>query len=159
MMKIREATIEDVPQMIELWYELMNHHAEHHLVFQAKEGARKQIEEDLKARIEGSEFRFFICEIEEKTVGYIATSYRITQKAMIYNRRGYIADTVVDEAFRGKGIGKLLFEKAQQWFEEQGADHIELQVSLKNEGALNFWENQGFSSSTKHMIKYLKKKD
>jgi ribosomal protein S18 acetylase RimI-like enzyme len=158
-MKIREATIDDVPQMRKLWYELMNYHAEHHMVFRAKEDAEKLIEEDLKSRIEGPDFRFFIYEIEDRIVGYIATSYRITQKAMIYNKRGYIADTVVDQKFRGKGIGNSLFEKAQQWFEEQGADHIELQVSLKNEGAMNFWENQGFSGSTQHMIKYLRKKD
>ena len=67
-------------------------------------------------------------------------------------------DAVVSEKYRGKGIGKLLFERAKQWFEDEDADHIELQVSLKNNGAMNFWGNQGFSGTTQHMVKYLKKK-
>jgi len=156
-MQIREATVEDVPQMLRLWYELMHLHREHHLVLQVKDGVEKLIAESLIARIEDTASRFFVCESEGQIAGFIATNFRITQEAMIYNRRGYIAETVVGKQFRGKGIGKLLFEKAQQWFEEEGADHIELQVSLKNDGGLNFWKNQGFSGFTQHMIKYLKK--
>lgn len=155
-MRIRQATIEDAPQMLQLWYELMYHHADHHFVFQVKEGAEKLIEESLKAKIEDPVFRYFICEIDGAIAGFITTSYRVTQEAMIYNRRGYIAETIVSKKHRGQGIGKLLFEKAQQWFEEEGADHIELQVSLKNDQALNFWEKQGFSGYTRHMVKYLK---
>lgn len=155
-MKIRQATIQDVPQMLQLWFELMYHHADHHLVFQVKEGAEKLIEEGLRTKIEDPGFRYFICEIEDEIAGFITTSYRVTQEAMMYNRRGYIAETIVSKKHRGRGIGKLLFEKAQQWFEEEGADHIELQVSLKNDEALNFWEKQGFSGFTRHMVKYLK---
>ena len=155
-MKIREATIEDVPQMLRLWYELVHYHEGFQLIFQVKDGAEKLIEESLKTRIEDTSSRFFVCEAEDQIAGFIAARFRITQKAMIYHRRGYIAETVVGQHFRGKGIGKLLFEKAQQWIVEKGADHIELQVSLKNDGALNFWKNQGFSGFTQHMIKYLK---
>ena len=91
--------------------------------------------------------------------GFISCSFRITQEVMIYNKRGYVSETVVNEKFRGNGIGKKLFERAEQWFEEEGADHIELQVSLKNTVAMNFWGNQGFAGTTKHMVKLLKKKE
>ncbi len=157
-MKIREAKIEDVPRMVELWFELMHYHAAHHLVFLARDNTKELIEEDLRNRIENTNCRFFIAEIDDKLCGFISCSFRITQEMMIYHRRGYISETVVSQNFRGKGIGKLLFERAKQWFEEEDADHIELQVSLKNNGALNFWGNQGFEGTTQHMVKVLKKK-
>ena len=158
-MKIREATIEDIPEMVELWFELMKYHSAHHPVFIAKDNAKELIEEDLRNRVENTSFRFFIAEAEGKLSGFISCSFRITQEVMIYHRRGYIAETVVSEKYRGQGVGKLLFERAKEWFEEEDADHIELQVSLKNNGALNFWGNQGFEGTTQHMVKVLKKKE
>ena len=158
-MNIREATIEDVPEMANLWLELMNYHKDHHLVFIAKENAKKLIEDDLRNRIENTESRLFIAETENELSGFISCSFRIVQHIMIYNRRGYIAETVVSKKFRGQGIGKLLFERAKEWFEEENADHIELQVSLKNDGAMNFWGSQGFEGSTQHMVRILKKKE
>ena len=158
-MNIREATIEDVPKMANLWLELMNYHKDHHLVFIAKENAKELIEEDLRNRVENTKSRLFIAEVEKELCGFISCSFRIVQHIMIYNRRGYIAETVVSENYRGKGIGKSLFERAKEWFEEEDADHIELQVSLKNNGAMNFWGNQGFEGSTQHMVKFLKKKN
>ncbi len=157
-MKIRKATIDDIPQMAELWMELMNYHADHHLVFRAKDNAKELVQEDLKKRIEQPGCIFFLLFIEELLAGFISCSFRVTQQVMIYNKRGYVAETVVSQQFRGQGVGQSLFERAQQWFEDEGADHIELQVSLKNNGAMNFWERQGFEGSTRHMVKYLKKK-
>ena len=155
-MKFRLATIEDVPKMLELWYELMYYHADHHPAFRVSDGAEKLIEDGFKTRMKDARFRYFICEIDDEIAGFITSNFRVTHEAMIYKKKGYIAETVVSEKHRGKGIGKLLFEKAQEWFIEEDADHIELQVSIKNDNALNFWEKQGFSGMTWHMIKYLK---
>jgi len=158
-MNIREATIEDVPKMVELWLELMNFHKDHHLVFLAKENAEPLIEEDIQIRIENPKCCFFLAFFEDQLAGFISCSVRIVQNIMVYNKRGYVAETVVSQEFRGQGIGALLFERAQEWFEKKGADHIELQVSLKNSSAMNFWGNQGFEGTTQHMVKVLKKKE
>jgi len=157
-MNIREALIEDIPKMVKLWVELMNYHKDHHMVFIAKDNVEDLIGEDMMNRIENTKTRYFLAENEKDLCGFISCSFRIVQELMVYNRRGYIAETVVSEKYRGQGIGKLLFERAQRWFEEEDADHIELQVSLKNNGAMNFWGNQGFEGSTQHMVKFLKKK-
>ena len=155
-MKIRVATIEDIPQMVALWYQLMNVHKDHHLAFVAKENGSELVAEEIKNRIETPNCCFFLAIVEDQVAGFISCSVRKAQKVMIYNKRGYVAETVVGQEFRGNGIGEKLFKRAEDWFKEEGADHIELQVSLKNDGAFNFWENQGFSSTTRHMVKFLK---
>ena len=94
-MNIREATIADVPKMANLWLELMNYHRDHHLVFVAKDNAKELIEEDLKNRVENTKHRLFIAENEKELGGFISCSFRIVQNIMIYNRRGYIAETMV----------------------------------------------------------------
>ena len=154
-MKIRVATIEDIPQMSKLWFELMNYHRDHHQVFVAKENAEDFINDEFEKRMAIPECCFFLAIIEGQLAGFISCSIRKVQNVMIYNKRGYVAETVVGQEFRGNGIGEKLFNRAEDWFKEEGADHIELQVSLKNDGAFNFWKNQGFSSTTRHMVKFL----
>lgn len=155
-MKIRVATSEDIPQMVNLWYELMNYHREHHFAFVAKENNEELLSKDFQERIENPKCCFFLAILNDQVAGFISCSIRIVQNVMVYNKRGYVAETVVGQEFRGKGVGALLFNRAQDWFLEKGADHIELQVSLKNDGAFNFWKSKGFSSTTRHMVKFLK---
>ena len=157
-MEIRKAVLDDIPEMVNLWYELMAYHRNHHLAFVAKENNEELLSKDFQERIENPKCCFFLAILNDQLAGFISCSIRIVQNVMIYNKRGYVAETVVGQKFRGNGIGASLFSKAQDWFLEKGADHIELQVSLKNDGAFNFWKNQGFSSTTRHMVKFLEKK-
>ena len=68
-------------------------------------------------------------------------------------RTGYIAETVVSDACRGKGIGQSLVEKTLGYFKEKGCNAVELQVAVQNPKGIKFWEKLGFSPSTYHMHK------
>ena len=105
-MKIRDATIEDVPQMRKLWYELMNYHTEHQMVFRVKDGVEKLIEEDLKARIENSVFRFFICEFENQ-IGALEGIIRPDHCASLFRRcKSYFRESEAIVPGRLKTSGK-----------------------------------------------------
>ena len=122
-------------------------------VFHLKNRDRSSIHERLEGRMTAEEGCVILIEEDSKAVGFIVCYIQEVPSYMALNRKGYIAETVVSKDYRGKGIGKKLFDQASTWFKEHKADHIELQVSPENKTALKFWTELGFSVSTQHMIK------
>ena len=55
----------------------------------------------------------------------------------------YLEDIIVTQAFRGKGIGKSLFESVMQIALERKAGRMEWQVLDWNEPAINFYKKFG----------------
>ncbi len=55
----------------------------------------------------------------------------------------YIDDLCVDEKFRGKGIGKELYEAALNLAKENGCYNLTLNVWSCNESAMRFYESMG----------------
>ena len=57
---------------------------------------------------------------------------------------GVICDMLVDEAYRGKGIGREIFEQALKWFELKNIKDIYLESGKNNHSAHEFFEKLGF---------------
>lgn len=57
---------------------------------------------------------------------------------------GYIRSVVVDEAFRGQGVGKLLIEEAIKYLNEMNVDQILINVRSRTERAKKLYEKMGF---------------
>jgi GNAT superfamily N-acetyltransferase len=55
-----------------------------------------------------------------------------------------IGGLVVDEAARGKGVGKLLLEAAVGWAAEQGYGKLRVRSNVVREEAHRFYEREGF---------------
>lgn len=55
-----------------------------------------------------------------------------------------IEDVVVDEKYRGKGIGKALMEKLIEIAKKRGVQHIDLTSRLEREDANAFYQRLGF---------------
>ena len=55
----------------------------------------------------------------------------------------YIDDLCVDEKFRGKGVGKELYEAALSLAKEKGCYNLTLNVWSCNESAIHFYESMG----------------
>jgi len=55
-----------------------------------------------------------------------------------------VAGLVVDEAHRGKGVGKLLLEAAARWAMERGYDKLRVRSNVVREDAHRFYEREGF---------------
>lgn len=154
---IREAIpSEDIDELFELWKELMQLHQSHHAVFKTKSNSEQQLREGLLNRLKEKETKVFLYEREGEAVGMIITSVRRSAAGFKLATKGYIAEMIVSKNYRGTGAGKELVEAAKKWLSDKGADHIELQVSIKNPAAIKFWEAQGFSVSTQHMVMEIK---
>jgi GNAT superfamily N-acetyltransferase len=57
---------------------------------------------------------------------------------------GYVNDMVVDEAYRGQGIGTQILDHIISWAREQGCHRIELNSSFHRKASHAFYEHRGF---------------
>ena len=55
-----------------------------------------------------------------------------------------VSGFVVDQAFRGRGIGKLLMAEVERWSRARGLGAIRLSTNIKRTEAHRFYESLGF---------------
>jgi len=70
-------------------------------------------------------------------------------------KHGYIYDIFVREEFRGKGIGKILLERAESYCREKRYSRILLMVSVSNQAAMKLYGEMGFKAEQTYMAKVL----
>jgi ribosomal protein S18 acetylase RimI-like enzyme len=94
----------------------------------------------------------FIAEIEHyKCVGHLIVGQ--TKGTITELSSGYIYDIFVEEEFRGKGVGKLLLEKAEDYCRKKGHSRISLSVSATNDSAIKLYSRTGYKPERTTMAK------
>jgi GNAT superfamily N-acetyltransferase len=63
-----------------------------------------------------------------------------------------IGGLVVDDAFRGKGIGKLLVEAVREWCLQQGLHTLKVRSNVIRTDAHRFYGREGFSESKEQKV-------
>lgn len=66
----------------------------------------------------------------------------------------YINDLRVVEKYRGKGIGKLLIEKAIEWAKEKNCIGMQVETQDVNVNACKFYERMGFTLGGIDLFRY-----
>lgn len=95
-----------------------------------------------------------VAEIEGEVVGLM--SFHVLDLLYGSGRLGRITAIVVTESMRGKGIGKVLMEKAEALAREAKCNVIELTTSNRRADAHKFYESLGFEATHKRFTKHLK---
>ena len=67
----------------------------------------------------------------------------------------FISDLVVLPAYRGRGLGRALLQKAEEHAHLHGATTLKLEVLAKNEAALTLYKHHGFSTYQVLLVKSL----
>ena len=129
--KIREGKREDLPQVLELVKELADYEKALHEVTNTVE----MMEEDGFG--EHPVFSFVVAENERSIVGLALYYYRYSTWT---GKRLYLEDIIVTQQERGKGVGKLLFERTIEKAKEAGCKGLTWQVLDWNEPAINFYK-------------------
>ncbi len=129
-MILRIAKKEDCPRLLELVHELA-------LFEKAPEEVTVTLEEFEDAGF-GSKpvWKAFVTEVEGVIVGFAL--YYIRYSTWKGNRM-YLEDLIVTESWRGKGVGKILFDRLIQDARELGFNGMTWQVLDWNEPAINFY--------------------
>lgn len=129
---IRKAKSEDFesvfPLFLQLWPDKAINKAELKKVF--KRGAESQTDELL------------CCEAKGQVIGFCA--YAIVNNLWQEGYISYVYAMVVDEKYRGQGIGTALINEAINKSKASGMKRIELDSGFPREKAHKFYEKLGF---------------
>ena len=101
----------------------------------------EQTGQNIHAVLESKDHTAFVAETESKVVGWIGAAQSIMIEVMPHCQ---IDGLVIDEKYRGKGVGKLLIEKVKQWAKEKGNDRLSLHCNVLRTEAHLFYEHLGF---------------
>ncbi|RZJ72501.1 GNAT family N-acetyltransferase [Flavobacterium sp.] len=93
---------------------------------------------------------FYLAFADETPVGYLKLNSKEAQTDCRDQNALEVERLYVDEAFQGQKIGQKLFDKAIQIAKSGNFDFIWLGVWEHNEGAIKFYERNGFEIFGKH---------
>lgn len=136
----------DIPAILRLYRQLDRHHV------QLLPGVFQDVSADARnsqsiERLIADEHRaFLLAETGGNVFGFVSLRTADAPDYPMFRRRQYvlIEDAVVDEQYRGLGIGSKLFEAALTWGKERGVRYIQTSVWSANAAAAEFYLSQGF---------------
>jgi GNAT superfamily N-acetyltransferase len=80
---------------------------------------------------------FLVAEWEQEVVGYVNVQEEATQET------AWVADLVVDRAFRLKGIGTALLRASREWAIERRFRRLVVETQTKNYPGISFLKKRG----------------
>ncbi len=80
----------------------------------------------------------------ERVCGYSAYSLKRNPDGKLY---GYLFSRGIDPRYRRRGIATRLFEEAELWFRDEGAEYIQAETHITNVALRTLLEKHGFSLS------------
>ena len=91
---------------------------------------------------------------DDESNGAILGSMTLAMFLIPTGRRAWIEDVVVDEAARGKGVGRLLNERALEIAKEAGARTVDLTSRPSREAANRLYQRIGFVERETNVYRY-----
>ena len=142
---VRRAEQKDIPRILELLVQVdMVHHNGRPDIF--KGPATKYNASELKKIIEDDSTPVFVyVDDDDRVMGHAFCIHKqITDDPVLMDIRTlYIDDICVDEAFRGHGAGRALYDHVVEYARSCGFYNVTLNVWSCNPGACKFYESMG----------------
>jgi len=153
-MQIRKATTHDIPKLLELTMELRKIERSFSERVACGEKTKAFFEEFFDKYLDDKDHVFLVA--EEKNIIGIAYGWKENIYPIYKNEYvGYIADVIVDEKERGKGIGKALVTALEEEFKKMGLKETKLNVFKNNIKAHSLWKEMGYEDLYVEMRKDL----
>ena len=140
IMSIRPAKISDTESISKLMLELGYDVTESLIKDKLNEISKSDIDE------------VYISDVDGIVVGCI--SCHLTQLFHKNGRAGRITSLVVSNTVRGLGVGKILVEKADEYFQTNGCSKAEVTSGDHRLEAHQFYEAQGYQLNERRFVKY-----
>jgi len=108
--------------------------------------------EKLAAELQNPHSAFYFAELDHAVIGYLKVNTGASQTELQAERTLEIERIYVLQAYHGKQIGQMLYEKALQLAQEAQADYVWLGVWEENPRAIRFYQKNGFVEFDKHIF-------
>lgn len=146
-MKIRKATLRDIPALRVLHHELDRYHAKlMPAIFQtlARDPRPDTYYHDWIRHPENG--CCLVAEEDGRVIGFLTVRQSSPPHFPVYRSGDFavIEDAAVKEAERGRGVGSQLLDAAAAWATARGLPQIQLMVWSDNRAAAEFYRRRGF---------------
>ena len=142
-MKVRQATLEDVPALVALFQELDRMQSDWR-VFTPRPGFYAEVGLKYREAMSTENAVVLVAEDEGEIVGIAYGEVRIPSR-FSDERALELSGVVVRTGYRGRGVGRALVQEAARFAGELGVEWVELKTFAPNQGAMAFWEGLGFT--------------
>ncbi len=103
--------------------------------------------DEVGARLSQNDSGVFVAEYQSNVVGYVFCEVKTEGSGKTL----YIDDLCVDQSVRRMGIGRMLIDKAAEYAKQKNCCRLMLNVWEFNKSAVEFYENYGFETRSRHM--------
>jgi len=141
---IRRATPADMPAILSLWIEMMEHHAALDNRFRPSEEGPASFNKALLEWLADEYIMVLVADARPELIGYAIGYDRENPRVILPPRYGYITDMAVTASRRRQGVASALFDGLKDWFRERGLQSIRLNVAHTNPLSQGFWRSKGF---------------
>ncbi len=155
-LSIRRACERDMPVINKLLYEVSKVHSDARPDL-FKSGTKKYNDGELKNIIADDSTPVFVAETDGRVLGYAFCIHKqFTDDNILTDIKTlYIDDLCVDEAARGKHIGRALYDYVLNYAKRAGCYNVTLNVWADNKSAMRFYEKIGLRVQKMGMEKIL----
>ncbi len=155
-MTVRNARLEDVSSIVELWKEFMAEHDE--LVFKENPQIEPYIRKYLKKRenaaslfkafiqenIRSDDALVLITEVEGEPVRFSLALIQNTIPIFVVEKIGAISDLFIKKSFRGRGLSSQLKNETIKWLKKKNIAHATITVYADNKHAREIYKEWDF---------------
>ncbi len=150
-----EAGEDDVPDIVNLWVELMEFHAALDPYFDMAEDARQRFETYLRGCLGSPDHSILLARWDGEAAGYCHAARQTAPRIFATPHYCEILEIAVSTGFRECGIGAALLERTLGWAREWGFERVLTRVAMANPGADRFWRAAEFRAVTQIMVREL----
>ncbi len=162
--EVRKATTADVLRIIELWKALEAYHAKPQShgkgvfkdMFKYKSNRLALYIKYLKKQLHQRNAAVFVAEFGGRVAGHVMVEVQKLPPILVYDKNAFVCEIVVDERYRGKGIGTALLKETETWAKKKGMYSIALTVHTDNKNAYSVYRKSGFREHHLRMAKIVK---
>lgn len=142
-MKIRLATMSDVPAAAQLWLDRIALLQQTDPRIRLSPDAREHWTAAAAGWISDERTRFWVAEDRGRLIGFAVVRIAPGTPGLQPQRRGVLLEMVVDLHETHHGLVEQLLDRARRWLAAKGAGEIEVDVPARYPVEAAFWRAQG----------------
>jgi GNAT superfamily N-acetyltransferase len=155
IMTIRQATLDDIPEITGLWTEFMDFHQSMNTFFTRRSDGDVNFRDHVVDNLSNPDFCIIVADLNGTLTGYAIAYFQDYPPVFVDKKCAYISDIVVDESYRGKGLGKELIDFLCDWARSRGIQRMELEVLQSNYNAHAFYDHLGFEPFMHKLVRLI----
>lgn len=142
--EVREARSEDLPGVVDLWEQMIEHHTKlsHHFTL-SRDGVRRY-SKYLASKFSEKSTKLVVATQDSRLVGFMLCL--LSPNAPVFKEKtlGVVSDVYVVPELRKRGVAREMLKVALRWFKKNRVTTVQLSVAAANLEARAAWGQLGF---------------